>query len=65
MDTKVRKIYLDELQAADFTGLSVHTLRNHRSKGVGLPFVKILKSVRYSLDDIETYMEENTIYPNR
>ena len=53
--------WLNEKEAAKMLSLSVYTLRQHRHKGVGFPYVKYGKSVRYSLDDIAEFMNSHKI----
>ena len=52
---------LNEQQAADYTGLSVHTLRTKRCRGGGPPFVKMGRSVRYKLSDLNAWIEARTV----
>ena len=54
---------LNEKQVAEALGLSVKTLRSWRLRGVELPFIKLGKSVRYRLSEIEAYLEANTKAP--
>ena len=56
--------YLTEKQTAEYTGTKITTLRSWRNRGVGIPFVKIAGSVRYSKTDIDNYMKENTRKPD-
>ncbi len=53
--------WLNEKEVAILIGVSVYTLRQHRFKGVGLPYVKYGKSVRYSTADITAYLESMKI----
>jgi hypothetical protein len=53
--------YLDEKVVAEMTGVGLGTLRNNRSRGIGIPYTKAGKSVRYSLNDVIAYMEERKI----
>lgn len=53
--------YLTEKQTAKLTGRALSTLRNERSKGIGLPYYKIGRSVRYSAKDIVEWMETKKI----
>ena len=53
--------WLDEKKVAAITGLSVHTLRAHRQHGIGIPYAKIGRSVRYLLEDIQTWMKARRI----
>ena len=55
--------YLTEKEVAAMTGLSLSTLRNSRFLGRGIPYVKIGRSVRYSLDDVVDYMESRKVIP--
>ena len=47
---------VDEHKAAAFLCTSVKTLRRWRWAGSPVPFVKIGRSVRYDLTDLETYI---------
>ncbi len=49
--------YLTEIDVADITKLSLSTLRNDRFIGKGIPYIKIGRSVRYSLQDVTNFME--------
>jgi hypothetical protein len=60
---KFKNQYLNEKQVSELTGIAVATLQNHRFYGIGLPYCKINRSVRYKLDAIEKYMDEHTINP--
>lgn len=53
--------WLSEKEAAVLTGLSVHTLRSHRQHRRGIPYSKIGRAVRYSLDDVVAYMTEHRV----
>ena len=57
--------YLTEKQTAKLTGRALSTLRNERSKGIGLPYYKIGRSVRYSENDIVEWMETKKIVPRQ
>lgn len=48
-----KTIYLSPSALAQRWSMSPGTLANYRTEGVGLPFTKIGRSVRYSLTDIE------------
>lgn len=48
--------FLDEYCAAEFLGMSVRTLRNHRFRGGGAPFKKLGAAVRYSLKDLKDWV---------
>lgn len=55
--------YLDEKQVSKITSIPMQTLRNHRCKGRGLPYIKLLRLVRYNLGDVLSYMESRKIIP--
>ena len=47
---------LTEREVSSRTGLSLSTLRAHRFKRIGLPYIKIGRSVRYRAQDLETFL---------
>ena len=47
---------MTEHEVAARTGLSLSTLRAHRFKRTGLPYIKIGRSVRYRAYDLETFL---------
>ncbi len=51
------KKYLTEKEVSEFTGRAISTLRNDRCKGIGIPYIKMKRSVRYDPDDVIKYME--------
>lgn len=53
--------YLNERQVSDLTGIPVQTLRNHRCRGVGFPFVKLTRHVRYPEKDLLEFLESRKI----
>ncbi len=57
----LKPLYVDEFQASEITGIKVSTLRNHRHKQKGLPYIKIGSSVRYKVTDITDHMRCNRI----
>jgi predicted DNA-binding transcriptional regulator AlpA len=59
MENKVK--YLNEKEISNLTGLALSTLRNHRHKGVGLPYIKVGRAVRYSFRDVVEYFESHKI----
>lgn len=56
-----RKLYINEKEVAELTGLSLSTLRNSRCQGTLFAYYKVGKSVRYSMDEIKDYMEAHRI----
>jgi len=53
--------YLNEVQVAEMTGRALSTLRNERFNRCGIPYIKIGRSVRYSLQDVIDFMESRKI----
>ena len=52
-----------EKEVAEATRIGLQTLRNHRHLQRGLPYIKIGHSVRYSIDDVITYLQAHRIDP--
>ncbi len=57
MDVK----YLNEKEVSKLTSRSLSTLRNERSLGRGIPYLKIGRSVRYDLIDVHKFMEAHKV----
>ena len=59
--------YLTEAQVAARTGLGRSSLAKARCKGdwggIKIPYVKIGRSVRYSLTDVEAFLEARRVLP--
>ena len=53
--------YINENQVSEITGRALSTLRNERSKGLGIPYIKLGRSVRYDLQDVIEFMEAHKI----
>ena len=53
--------YLTEKDVQRITQRALPTLRNDRHRGKGIPYVKCGRSVRYSLTDVITFMEDKKI----
>jgi len=52
---------VDEEEAAKFLNVSPRSMSKWRStKEHGIPFVKIGRAVRYSIEDLESYIEKHT-----
>ena len=56
---------LNEHQAARFLNLSVTTLRNWRHLRRGVPYIRVGRSVRYCIEDLERYIETRKIDPEK
>jgi hypothetical protein len=54
-------LVMDDHQAAKFLGMSVHTLRKHRTQGVGARYCKLGRLVKYRLADLEAYIEKSAV----
>ncbi|HEX7045929.1 MAG TPA: helix-turn-helix domain-containing protein [Burkholderiales bacterium] len=50
---------LTEQQVADLLGVSVRTLQDQRFRGVGIPFVRVGRLVRYERAVVEQYIRAN------
>ena len=57
----IQKKYFSEQEVSVFTGRAVKTLQNDRYQKIGIPYIKILKQVRYNIDDVVSFMEKNKI----
>ena len=55
--------YITEIEVSNITGIAVQTLRNWRHERRGFPYVKVGRSIRYELDEIDEYMQERKIKP--
>jgi hypothetical protein len=53
--------YLTEVQVAEIMSRALSTLRNDRFNRRGLPYIKVGRSVRYSLNDVIQFMESRRI----
>ncbi|WP_291201652.1 helix-turn-helix domain-containing protein [Hyphomonas sp.] len=49
--------YLDTKQAAELTDISTVTLERWRGEGVGPPYVKLGRLVKYRRVDLDAFME--------
>ena len=63
MFTANQQSIVGEKKAAVIMGLAVQTLRNWRHYGQGPAYLKLGKSVRYDLQDIEVYLQKRKIDP--
>ncbi len=55
--------WLNEKQVAAKLNVKEATLQNWRWRGVGLPYSKFMRSVRYKESDLYAYMESGRIVP--
>ena len=57
----MEKKYISERDVTKITGFALPTLRNHRSQGKGIPYLKIGKAVRYDYEAVIRFMEGHAI----
>ena len=55
---------LTEQEVSARTGLSLSTLRAHRFKRIGFPYIKIGRAVRYRVCDLEVFLSKHLIDPS-
>jgi hypothetical protein len=55
--------FLTEGEVARLIRRGLSTLRNDRSLGRGVPYVKLGRSVRYAAADVQAYMDSHRIAP--
>jgi hypothetical protein len=60
---KQQKRFCNELEAAEYLGLSVLTLQCWRLRKTGPVYCKFGKSVRYSIAELERYAEACRVRP--
>jgi len=58
-------ILLTEQEVSRLTSIPLNTLRGDRFKRQGFSYVKKGRSIRYRLSDIQDYLEQHTIHPER
>ncbi len=63
MEKKIYVKTVDEKTAARILGIAVQTLRNWRHVRRGPAYVKMGRSVRYQLRDIQAYIDERRVDP--
>ncbi|MEZ5748706.1 MAG: helix-turn-helix domain-containing protein [Caenibius sp.] len=54
----IQPIAVDEMAAANITGISVSSLQKMRVRGGGPPYAKVGNRVRYRIVDLEAFMAE-------
>ena len=58
---EIEQVLVDEHEAAKRVDRAVQSLRNDRHNRRGLPYVKLGRSVRYALVDIDSYIQAHRI----
>jgi hypothetical protein len=56
---------VNEIRASEYLGTAVQTLRNWRNQRRGPAYVKLGRSVRYLVKDLESYLMKNRIDPGK
>lgn len=56
---------MSESEVADWLKLAPETLRTWRARGKGPAYSKLGDAVRYSEDDVKSYLEANRVDPAR
>ena len=56
---------LSEKEVAKIYKINVRTLQRERSMGIGMPYVKLGKRVRYKRSDVEKYIDQHTVGDHR
>ena len=56
---------ISETEAARILGLAVQTLRNWRCQSRGPKYLKLGRAIKYDIYEIEKYMHEHTIDPEK
>lgn len=59
------KIWLNEKEVSELTGIAVQTLRNDRHLCKGFPYYRWRRSIRYKRNDITDGMEVCRIVPGQ
>jgi len=57
----LKEISVREKKAAEMIGISVHTLRQWRSQGKYIPFIKVGRSVLYRVSDLENFLNQHKV----
>lgn len=52
---------VSEKIVSELVGRAVQTLRNDRFRGLGFPYVRVGKSIRYDLEEIEKIIQSQRV----
>jgi hypothetical protein len=63
MEDRQQKL-ITETELANIINRSVQTLRNDRHRRRGLPYIRLGRSIRYDLRDVEAYIDEYRVTPD-
>ena len=56
--------YITERETHQISRFALSTLRNHRHLGIGIPYIKLKRSIRYKLSDVIAYLNDRRIQTN-
>ena len=59
------KEYWLEEEVAELLHISKSKLRRDRRTGKGLPYVTIGRTIRYPIEQVSAYLNENTVNPGK
>lgn len=57
----IHPTYIPDTKVAQITGMSLSKLRQDRMKGIGIPYIKNSRSVRYDVRDVHAFMDQHKI----
>ena len=60
-NSKQHPHWLSERQVSEMLNVKTATLQNWRWKGVGLPYSRFMRSVRYKESDVIAYMDSHAV----
>jgi len=55
-------VFIKDTKVSEITDIALQTLRNYRHKGIGPNFIRVGRSVRYSLQDVLDYMDARKVH---
>ncbi len=53
--------FMNDREAAEFLRLSPQTLRNWRTQSKGPVYIKAGRAIRYAMEDLRAYMNQNRV----
>ncbi len=56
---------VNENRAAEILCVAVQTMRNWRHQRKGPPYLKLSRSVRYKLEDLENFINSKRVEPDK
>jgi len=59
--SKQNHCWLSERQVSEMLNVKPATMQNWRWKGVGLPYSRFMRSVRYKEADVIAYMDDHAV----